>query len=248
MTPTGIEAMAQFEVLHPQDHAYLRFSAPQDYAFAAQLAWVEVLHHEWPQLALQHPIVFAKPASGGIQAMAVLATREAPSGAPTHHAWVDEQGRWLGASMPGVLKLHPFALTQGPGPDTAVCVDRQSPCWSASDGVPLFTRDGVPSGALREVMQVLRRWNQQADATQVLLRSLDKLGLLRPVQLDAGHAQWAHAWQVDAQKLEELSKATVLLLRRQGWLKPIYAHLLSLSWFQGRAPQLDPTGPDLGVD
>ena len=238
--------MARYEILNPAQHGQLRFSTPKDYGFAAHLEWIEVLHSEWNQVALQHPIVFAKSSGGDFRSMAVLATGPILADSLTVNSWVDAQGRWKGQVVPGVLKLHPFAITSAEG-ETAVCVDTFSAALSTRKGAALFSQEGVPSGALRDVMEVLQLWQRQSTATQILLRSLDRLGLLVPLQVEQSTSQWGHAWQVDPQLFEALSSASLLVLRREGWLKPIYAHLLSLAKFQRvSTSSMDAvTGPNL---
>lgn len=223
--------MAQYELLQAQTHSQWRLLSQAHYGFAADWTFADVILDEWNALATQHPIVFVQNQSDEKQAQLVL--RAGPSPTMQANPWVNAQGLWLGQRLPGVMRLHPFALASLEAVGSAVCIDVQSPWLSLHRGTPLFSLDGQPSTHLTAVMRTLKKWESRSVATQKFARALDRLGLLRPLALGRSAVAYADCWQVDEERLAQLSSAGYLLLRKQGWLKAVHAHLVSLGHFYG---------------
>ena len=213
--------MANFEQLHPRHHGQLRVNVSANYGFARHWESLELHMGEWREVALQQAILFSRSASGEWQSVAWL-----PSQRP--NCW-GAQGQWLADYVPSLLRLHPFALLPMADGDSGVCVDVASPWLSRDRGWPLFEPNGQISAHLMQVMRQLKQWQARQKSTQKFIQSLDRLSLLVPCEQASAGVDGHSLWQVDRNRLDGLSAAGVLLLRRQAWLKPIYAHLVSLA-------------------
>lgn len=213
--------MCRFEHLHPQHHGQLRVNVSSNYGFARHWRSLELHMGEWHQVALQQAILFSRSESGEWRASAWLQSNR--------QSCLDSRGHWLAEYVPSLLRLHPFALMSMADGDSGVCVDVASPWISRNHGSPLFGPNGQSSAYLVQVMHQLKQWQARQKSTQKFIQSLDRLNILTLCERVSKNTDGQSLWQVDCDRLDMLSGAGVLLLRRQAWLRPIHAHLVSLS-------------------
>ncbi len=208
-----------FMPLNANRHRYLKLLQHQGYRHARAFAQSDVLLAEFGRASAHYPIVFAAHASGSIRPVVLLSTDG------ESNAFVSSQGRWLATYVPVVIRLHPFAIARVSGRDQpVVCLDMNSELLSHDEGVPLFDMNGDPAPALDLAMKQLNEVDEMLRATEEFCKMLQRLSLVAPLSL----AGFEDCFCIDEQAFERLSDAALCVLRKEGWLAPLYAHRISL--------------------
>ena len=212
--------------LDSAEHRKLRLrqlAAP--YAFAARANLIPALTAEFGAAAPSMPIAFLP---GAEKPAAVFVTGFKPD----QNVFVTGEGRWNGEYVPAYLRRYPFIMGDVPGGQPILCVDANAAALG-EEGVKLFSREGKPEPALTQALQLADDYRVGAQRTDEFCIALQLLKLFRSVTLDAkqpdGQSTVVHGLLVvDEQVLDGLAAADLEELHRQRWLRPIYAHLLSL--------------------
>ena len=217
-------------VLNRDDHKDLRLK-PADASFAAGNQSVPLVAGEFPEAALEYPIVFAKSNEGRWMSLALTGLQVG------RNAFVNEQGHWMARYVPASVRRYPFILAQGGQADDgqeqlALAADMAAP-HLGEIGERLFDEQGEPTELARNVMALLADFQQQAARTHALGQALDEVQLLTQqnlqVRLGDGHeATVEGVWIVDEAKLRALADDKVLAWFKGGELAAIHAHMLSL--------------------
>ena len=213
--------------LNRETHRALRLKSPDqplDYARGAHL--IPALIDEFATAAPEIPIAFLP---GAAQPTAVFVTGIRPGS----NAFVTPEGRWDAAYVPAYLRRYPFIIGNVPNADPVFCIDDRYEGFDEKTGEPLFSASGEPTQRIAEALQFANNYQTAAERTDAFGRKLQELGLFRSVSLDAkmpdGESTVVHGLLiVDEEVLTGLPDDKFLELRRGGYLKPIYAHLLSL--------------------
>lgn len=230
MTMTSSPAVTAFFYQQPvlldrAEHRALRVK-PGDARFAAQAPAVPLLAVEFPEAALEFPIVFSQGGDGRWLALALTGLRNA------ENTFVDAQGRWTGRFVPASVRRYPFILAEMGDDQLSLAVDRAAP-HLGEEGQALFDDQGEPTELARNVLASLGEFQQQARRTQALIEQLAQAGLLTQqdlrVQLaDGRNAVVAGVWIVDEAKLRALPDDLALAWFRNGQLAAVHAQMLSL--------------------
>jgi hypothetical protein len=158
---------------------------------------------------------------------------------------VDAEGRWAaGTYVPAFARRYPFILAKtAEDQPLTVCVDEVYPGLSTQTGEPLFDDQGAESPLLKRVLDFLRSFHAESEATMRFAQRLRELGLLVPkvIQIERqGQRQTLQGlWIVDEAKLRGIDDARIVELFRAGWLGWIQAHLMSLGSLPRLVPRLD---------
>jgi len=219
-----------FIPLNANRHRYLKLKQHEGYRYANSFGQSDLLLAEFGRASVHYPILFVGHISGTVRAVALL-SRDGAS-----NNFVNSEGHWLSSYVPMVLRLHPFAIARVPQKDTpVVCIDMNSQLLSHDSGVPLFDMNGDPTPALSHAMDQLNDADAMFRATENFCRMLQTLRLLVPFNLPNVNGNLAtgleDCYRVDERALDSLSDAALCVLRKEGWLAPLYAHRISLSQF-----------------
>lgn len=217
-----------YQQIKPLDndlHRHLRIGEIRDFSYAAKTNSVPLTAAEFFEAAREYAIVFAG-ASDTLLPTALLGLRA------DENLFIGQQGKWEAHYIPAFVRRYPFVLA--PSADQMlVCVDEAHPAVGASQGQALFTQDGEPTPFLKTVVEFLRRFQTDAEQTNLFVARLKELDLLQEVSARA-EAQGGGAYQlngfsvINEARYRALDKDVVEELFRKGWLALIDAHLLSL--------------------
>ncbi len=226
---TDIQTMAFFYknpvVLDKAQHKSLRLKAG-DALFAKQNQSVPLLVAEFPEACLEYPIVFVKGGDGVWMALALTGL------AHNSNAFVDDKGVWKARYVPASVRRYPFILAETADKQLSLAADMDAASLGA-EGEPLFDAQGEPTEMIRNVMNLLADFQQQAKMTEVLAQKLVDANLLVQQNLqvridDERSAIVDGVWIVDESKLRALPDDKVLALFKTGELSVVYAHMMSL--------------------
>lgn len=218
--------------LHRDAHAALGLRNPQLFGFARASHLIPAVVDEFAAACRHLPILFLPESLGPTPVFLAGLV-------PGRSALVTEDGAWSGRYLPAYLRRYPFILGESEGQPSLVCLDETAEAVLSgeaheTEGLRLFETDGVETALLQERMRLVSDYAQAARRTAALGRALQDLGLLRGVTVQGqdpatGESHSLHgALAVNEDALADLSDEAFLGLRRQGWLGPIHAHLVSL--------------------
>ena len=195
-------------------------------ANAVALNAVEMLH-----AARCYPIVFATSAPA--IPIAVLGLRE------KQNLFVGADGTWRADTyIPAYVRRYPFIFSQTPGStQLTLCVDEAAPHLVEGRARPLF--DGEKTTPHTDnALTFCMAFEAEREKTLPFARALEAAGVLAEnradIKLNSGEKLQIGGYRViDQAKFEALPDATILEFRQRGWLAPVYAHLVSMTGWQG---------------
>ncbi|MGZ5154810.1 MAG: SapC family protein [Caldimonas sp.] len=220
--------------LDPALHRERKIVPLSDFSIARDLHAVFVTATEFPQAALEFPIVFVETGRhdpAGRPVMSPVALLGLSHGENLHV----EGSRWDARYIPAYIRRYPFSTAAMPGASGInVLVDEAWGGFSDHAGDPLFDAGGAPAPALKRAMDFLERFELETERTRAFCERLVMLGVLKEMKADATlpngqtlSVDGFHA--IDEDKLHALPDATVLELWRTGLLMLMQVHLMSIA-------------------
>lgn len=212
----------------PERHGGKAWRGFSGYLFAVGEAVLPLCAAELPRAAADMPVGFLRQ-NEAVSPVAICSL------VPGRNFFIAPDGRWLGSYVPAILRAYPFALVAGEGDRRVVCLDEESGLLlEAPDGEgaePFFDDQNQPAGKFAQVVDFLTHLERDRQATAALCALLDGHGLFAdwPLKVDAGQGAQdvTGVLRIDEAKLNQLSDAAFLELRKAGALPFIYTHLLS---------------------
>lgn len=197
------------------------------YAFAAGTHVIPALAAEITPAAPHLPVVFLMSATLPTPVFLVGLR-------PEHNDFVNDRGEWTAGYLPAFMRRYPFIIGEREGLEPALCIDTAFDAFSPDHGEALFDQQGAESVFLLEKLRFSRDYYQAAKTTETFAATLRELELLRPITIEKKDGETTSTvvhglFCVDENKLATLSDETFLMLRHDGWLGPIHAHLISLA-------------------
>jgi hypothetical protein len=150
--------------------------------------------------------------------------------------FVDEQGVWDAfAYIPGYIRRYPFGLAGEDGGDRfALVIDTGHPGVSPSGDRKLFEA-GQMSEIGKQALEFTKTYEADRRLTETMMAKLKSLDLIQgqsaqyTPQGSGEQRTFAQYFGVDEQRLNALSDADFLELRRMNILHIIYAHMMSMA-------------------
>ncbi len=205
-------------------------TAPQPYGFAREANLIPALTEEFSAAAPSMPIAFLP---GADKPAAVFVTGFKPG----ENLFVKSDGTWSAGYLPAYLRRYPFIMGEVPEGQPILCIDGSFE--GLGQGNALFAEGGDPSAFLTQALTLAENYRLGAQRSDAFCVKLQQLRLFRSVTLDArqpdGQSVVVHGLMVvDEDTLNRLPEPDLVELQQSGYLRPIYAHLLSL----GALPRL----------
>ncbi|MEN3160235.1 SapC family protein [Alkalimonas sp. NCh-2] len=223
---------AKIVPLSKEQHQGLRVHFKQPFAHIAEEHLLPVVVHEFGPASAAYPIVFVKNNdSGNFQPVVLLGLE------PGKNLYLrDEQMQ--ASYVPMSARNYPFFLTADPENDKqlTIGIDENSPRFATDEGEALFTEQGEESELLQRAKQQLADFFDTSRVTRTFVEKLTALNLLEAktltVQINGNKREINGLFLIDEKKLNELSDEQFNELRKQGYLAPIYAQMLSVQQVQ----------------
>jgi hypothetical protein len=211
-------------------HRHLRLvSSKASFSYARATNCVPLACSEFSLAATQYPIVFSADKDDERVPVALLGIRE------NENLFVSADGAWQAGYIPAFVRRYPFLLAAPDEPrNFTICVDEAyAALASGAEGEPLFLSDGRHAPALEQAIAFLNNYHDEIQRTNAFVARLQALELLVPrvVQMSTGSRRnfvLQGFVVVDENQLEALDDSVFSDLRRTGYLRCIYAHLISL--------------------
>jgi hypothetical protein len=215
--------MHRLIALNSAAHRNLRVNEQQVLAHAAQLNMVPVVLGEFLKLCVQYPIVLTKNGqTGQFTCVALFGFEKAEN-----LFW--KQERWDALYVPLQVSRQPFFLA----PDNIVCIDTMHPSVQQVQGQAIFDEQGAETTYLQQAKQMLAALLDGEQPTDVFIRKLLSLELVRPMRFEIEFANHQKQridglYTVDEARLKALAADTIAELHSLDYLSPIYTMLASL--------------------
>jgi hypothetical protein len=228
-----------YERIVPLDsaaHRHLKVGPlPQPYAFARDANLIPALIEEFSAAATYMPIAFLP---GADKPAAVFVTGFKPG----ENLFVKPDGKWTTGYLPAYLRRYPFIMGDVPEGQPILCIDDSF--QGLGDGSALFAESGEPSAFLTQALTLAENYRLGAQRSDAFCMKLQQLRLFRSVTLDArrpdGQSVVVHGLMVvDEDVLNQLPDSHLVELQQSGYLRPIYAHLLSLGALARLSEQME---------
>ena len=203
-----------------------------DMSFAQEQAVVPVVAQEIPQLLPTMAMAFVQDKSTqGFRLVAIQALE------PANNVYVHTNGRWIGGYRPAWYRAWPFSLA--PDPDSSrmiLCVNDQASCFH-SEAEPgdraLYTENEQPTDFVKNLMEFLKNYERNRQATQTAVDLLANSGLMTPWKIETRKANNGEVqpvtglFRIDEKALRELEPSVLAPMVQNGALSIAYSQLLS---------------------
>lgn len=215
------------ELLNKEQHGAFGINrSEKPFGFCAKIRAVPLTVSEVAAAMKYYPIVFTTEKN--IIPVAVVGVID------DVNLFVDEEGKWEeDAYVPGYIRRYPFALANESGGDRlALVVDAGHEHVKAGADMPFF-QDGQPTEATQSVLEFCKQYEKDKVLTDRLFSALEPYNLVaaQTAQYTTGGQQqsFAQYFGFDEKRLNELSDAQFLELRKSGALPVIYSQLISMT-------------------
>jgi len=242
----------QAELITREAHGDMGITKPeQPLNFAAAARAVPLTISEITTAMRYYPIIFSS--EDNPQPLAVLGLMD------DVNLFVDDDSEWLEDHyVPGYIRRYPFALatdreSDAENPRMAIIVDAGYDGVQKNGEIPFFEGDG-PSESMKQAMEFCQNYERDRIQTNRFAEELKKHDILAQQMAQytpegQGAQAFARYVGVDEKKLQELSDADYLELRKNNVLPILYAQLMSMgnwrSLLDRRARRFNLTGDDI---
>jgi hypothetical protein len=224
------------EPLDSVRHAKLgMMSSDTPYSFASKQHFVPLHVGEFPNAAINYPIIFAGDQRAPLAVMGINAGE---------NLFITPGGLFRpGAYVPAFIRRYPFVVARDDQFNRmVVCIDRQFELFTEDrPDVPLFEND-QPSPFTTRCIEFCTQFDTDSRVTMSFVQLLTDLDLFetrkthftpRLANGEAGEPVLiAEYFAVSEEKLKALSVEKTIELRDNGALGQIYAHLISLNGWE----------------
>ncbi len=219
--------------LNKDKHAKFKVKPNLDFAHARELNLAAVILGELSAAAANFPIVFIQhPETKATRPVAMFGLR------PGENYYYGMEG-WDATYVPLMIQRHPFLIgLDDSNPDNkmlTMCLDKNSPFLSETDGIALFKEDGDGTEFLGSRNQMLMEIFEGEKVTEQFTKKVAELGLLKSFEIilqgmDGQARKVTGLLTFDGAKLRQLTPAQVQELHAEDFLAPCY--LIYASLFQ----------------
>lgn len=209
-------------------HKELKVKPIDNFNFAKNVNIATIMVHEFSKVSAIYPILFLEDkANGNFKPVALLGLKEG------ENLFV-KKGKWEASYIPAIIRRYPFALSKTEEDDKyLICVDEESDFISKKEGEPLFNEDGTTGEVVEKIKTYLAELQQMEKFTNDFCKAIKDYNLFTPLNINIKSKNEERningAFMISEEKLNKLSNAKFLDLRKKQYIPAIYAHLLSLS-------------------
>lgn len=225
--------MTKLQNLDRVVHRSLRVQEETAFEVSRDTTMCVITLNEITRLVLEYPLAFTRPVENGPFVCVALFGVD-----PSENLYW-RNGRWDAEYLPLNIARQPFAVSST-APTTAdavggvvACLDVENPGIQEMAGERLFADDGKETPYLEYKLRLLRELVEGELQSGAFVSRLMELGLVRPIQLElkapgVETRKVTGLHSIDEQKLRALDAGTLAGLNANGYLRAMYAMLLSL--------------------
>ena len=220
----------KIELLSKEKHSNLKIKTLDNLLFAKDNPSFPVLISEAESVAVNFPIVFSSEENPSLFAITSLGNQNLS---------MNSEGKWLSRYVPAVYRKYPFAYASIKEnlEQKAVVIDIEAQNLSETEGEALFDEQSNQTELLKDTIQFLTSYEQEAMKTKSLAKIVLDSGILEDRELSIGEGETKQVLVkgfkvVSVEKLNALDDATLASWVRNGVISFINIHLKSLNNLQ----------------
>ena len=203
----------------------------QGYQFTAATNSIYVAGTEFPMVAREYPIVFAKDATEKLVPVAMLGLRQ------NQNLMVGRDGAWRGTYVPAYIRRYPFILANAAtdANSFAVCIDESySGFNTAGEGERLITESGEHGEILSNSVKFLEEFHKHSEITATFCQAVAEAKLVESMQanisLKSGDKfSLAGLYCVPRNRIKAMSPEQLKMFVDRDYMDLLYLHMYSLS-------------------
>lgn len=231
--PPGYGTVVPF---NKETHAHMGIDEKQRFSFSKGLHAIFITATEFVQAAKYYPIVFSTNEEA-TEFVPMLASGLSSG----ENRFVDDQGNWEeGTYIPAYVRRYPFCVVELNNEENSttqqlVCVDESA---LSDEGESIFDKNGEPTEAWQRFQNFMQEYESSRIATMAFTSKLAEHDLfevfearVKPISGEEYHM--VNMYRVNEKKLNKLTAKALKGLMSKNYMHFIYAHLISLSNFQG---------------
>lgn len=226
----GTKMYKKLELLSKEKHSNLRIEALTNLLFAKNMASIPILISETEKIAATFPIVFTAEENPSIVAITALGN---------DNLAINKEGKWITNYVPAVFRKYPFTYVniKENAEQKAVAIDIEAENLSTNIGSPLFDENCEQTQLLKDAIQFLTSYEQEAMKTKSLANMISDANILEDREISIGEGAEKKILVkgfkvVSKEKLDALDDATLALWVRNGIITYINLHIKSLDNMQ----------------
>ena len=226
----GDKMYKKIELLSKEKHSNLKIKPLENLLFAKENPSFPVLISESENVAATLPIVFSAEENPSLFAITSLGSENLA---------MNSEGKWLSSYVPAVYRKYPFAYASIKEnlEQKAVVIDIEAQNLSETEGEALFDEQSNQTELLKNTIQFLTSYEQEAMKTKSLAKIVLDSGILEDRELSIGEGETKQVLVkgfkvVSVEKLNALDDATLASWVRNGVISFINIHLKSLNNLQ----------------
>lgn len=218
------------EPLNKEKHRTFGMTPPEKpFKFLSDAHFVPAIVGEFALYAGFFPVIFLGERKMPVVVMGLQAGQ---------NLFVKEDGTFDDEAMlPAFVRRYPFvSASNGPDQPATVCIDVEADgIVSENPNMPFFDENGEPTQALQQAIDFVSAFEADARTTETFVQKLIELDLFEDKdvtlndQSTGQNRTIAEYSGISEQKLNALPDETYAQLRNEGYLAPIYSHLISLN-------------------
>lgn len=232
--------MSKFVPLSPEQFKSKHWQAFRDYRHLRDQHWIAIAAPEVSQAAAHLPLGFIQLTDTSTYQLGALLGMK-----PGHNHCLTPENKWSIGYIPALFRAHPFRVlpTSAGGTKRTLCVDVESPWMNDMGEQGFFQNDNQLTPKVQDVLKYLTELEQHFFMTQKAVDLIIELDLLAPYHIKGIEgSRIGGVFQIDEDKLNQLSDQDWLKLRKSGGAAIAYAQLIST----GQLPYLRHRAMTLG--
>lgn len=203
----------------------------QGFHFTAGTNSIYVAGTEFPMVAREYPIVFAKDAAEKLVPVAMLGLRQ------NENLMVAGDGTWRASYVPAYVRRYPFILANA-DPEAnsfAVCIDESySGFNTAGEGERLITESGEHGEILANSVKFLEEFHKHSEITATFCQAVAEADLVESMQaniaLKSGDKfSLAGLYCIPRNRIKAMSPEQLKMFVDRDYMDLLYLHMYSLS-------------------
>lgn len=222
------------ETVDKSKHAHLRVKPNPTMEHVKDQNMVAITLREFGPAACNYPIMLIKnPENDKFRPVVMMGFRGGEN-------YFYGEEKWSSTYAPLMALRHPFIIgfddrKPEDSTDVTICLEKDSPWLSETEGEPLFNENGEESDLLKARAQLLGEIFEGEKQTEAFTTAIVELGLVKPMELilqneNQQPRRVTGMYTIDEKKLLELPDDKVLEMHRNGYLSG--CHLILASLFQ----------------
>lgn len=213
------------------------FAPLENYKHAKEVHFLNISREEAFEACKHYPLFIAKDAKS--ETLAFIALVGLKNG---QNLFVDEEGKWdEGRYIPLTARSYPFFLIKSDDKFPFI-YDENYSGLNQENGQRIFDDNGELNDYGKRITEFVERAFFQLQGTDVVLKQIADADLLKEISAEIGKGEQKYKigglWQVDPEKVDQLSDEKLLEFHKTGAMALIHIHLLSLSNMQNLTSKL----------